>query len=479
MNTNLITPLILCGGSGTRLWPLSRKSYPKQFLKLAGKHSLLQQTTLRVNNPAMFDSPIFASANIYIESLINQLSEIRLENYSIISEPFAKGTAPATALAAMLTIKKNPEALLLVLSSDHDILNQDKFINAVKNASFLASQGKIISFGLTPTSPETGYGYINLGQAIDARNDIYEIQKFVEKPNKETAQSYITTGEYCWNGGIFLMKASKYLEELQKYRPDIFKICESTLKSSTISSSKIELNKEIFEQCPSDSIDYAVMEQTTNGAVAKVDIGWTDIGSWDMVWEINQKCDNNVFKSGDVIAQDCNDCYIHNNDSSLLATYGLENLIVVKTSNATLIIPKSKAQEVKQLIKTMTEQSRQELHDDHLVQRPWGNYQIFADDNNFKIKRITVKPGAKLSLQSHNHRAEHWVVISGIATVTKGENVFELHANESTYISKQELHRLENKGLEDLHIIEIQTGNYFGEDDIIRYDDVYGRLNNK
>lgn len=459
-------------GSG----PLSRKSHPKQFLKLFGQHSLLQATAERVQDKATFSDITLVCAEAHSLITKDHLEEIGIDNYSIITEPVAKNTAPAAAIAALKLVEKDPDAIMLILSADHDIRNNANFVAAINAATIHANNGKIVTFGMLPTAPETGYGYIKQGKILDQQHQVYEIENFVEKPNKETAKSYLEAGDYSWNGGIFLMKAHIYLDELKRYRPEIYQSCIKTLEKSATTENFTKLSKEEFSKCPSDSIDYAIMENTKLGTIITVDIGWTDIGSWDMVWELNPKDKNGNVTNGEVLLQDCKNSYFFSQDSSLVTAYGIENLIVVKTGNATLIVPKDKAQDVKKIINEMMAKSRPELEHDNKVSRPWGSYEVYADAPHFKVKQIIVKPGAKLSLQSHNHRAEHWVVVKGVATVTKGDKVFELHANQSTYINKQELHRLENKSEHDVHIIEIQTCDYFGEDDIIRYDDVYGRV---
>ncbi|ETO19594.1 Mannose-1-phosphate guanylyltransferase/mannose-6-phosphate isomerase, partial [Reticulomyxa filosa] len=433
------------------------------------------ETILRINEINNFKN-LYVLTNAEHKFLIKQhLHEINLTNPNLICEPLSRNTAPAAALAAFDLIKKDPEAIMLLLPADHYIANKDQFLKLINLASEYAFQDKIVTFGMHPTSPEIGYGYIEQGEMTDSENNIYKIKQFVEKPNLEKAKSYIANGNYSWNSGIFIVKAKIYLEELKKYRPDIFSVCFETLNNSSINDNEIVINPEFFANSPNDSIDYAIMEHTDKGYVIRDYIGWTDIGSWDMVWSLNEKDKENNVCIGDIISKDCENSYIFSQTQSLLAVVGIRDLIVIKTGNATLIMPKSRAQDVKNLVNYIEDQKREEVNIDTLVPRPWGKYEVYADDPQFKVKRIIVKPGQKLSLQSHKHRSEHWVVVQGIATVTVENKVFKLKSNQSTYINAEELHRLENKHHEELHIIEVQTGTYFGEDDIVRYDDDYGR----
>jgi len=471
-----IYPIILCGGTGSRLWPLSRKAHPKQFLKLINQHSLLQETILRINEIKNYKR-LYVLTNDEHKFLIKQhLQEINVINPQLICEPLPKNTAPATALAAFDLVQNDPEAIMLLLPADHYITNKDRFLKLINLAANYADKDKIVTFGMHPTHPEIGYGYIEQGEIADAKNNIFKIKKFIEKPNIEKAKAYLEDGNYSWNSGIFIVKAKVYLEELKKYRPDIYSACLETLRNSTIKENEVLIDQAIFANCPSDSIDFAIMEHTDKGYVIKDDIGWTDIGSWDMVWSLNEKDKNGNVCIGDILSKDCENSYLFSQTRNLLAIVGVKDLIVIKTGNATLIMPKSRAQEVKSIVNVIEGQNREEAKIDTLVSRPWGKYEVYADEPKFKVKRIIVKPGQKLSLQSHKHRSEHWVVVQGIATVTKGDQVFELNSNQSTYINAEELHRLENKHQEELHIIEVQTGIYFGEDDIVRYDDDYGRV---
>ncbi len=474
-----IHPIILCGGTGTRLWPLSRKSNPKQFLTLFNNRSLLQETVLRINNDQLFSPPMIVTNTEYKFLVKDHLNQIGIEGYSLILEPYSKNTAPATAISALHLTTIDPEAVMLVLSSDHYIAKCSAFTEAIQSAYSCALEGKIITFGMAPTCPHTGYGYIRVGELISREgNNKFEIKRFEEKPSVEKAKEYITSDEYCWNSGIFMMKAKVYLEELNKFRPDIYESCKNTLKNTMLGDKEIALDKGSFIACPADSIDYAIMERTTLGCVLKIDIGWNDIGSWDTVWDLSAKDEKNNVCMGDIIEKDCRNSYFYSENKNLVAAIGLQDVIIIQTRNATLALHKSFTQEVKNIVSQIEDNNREESIYGSKVPRPWGNYEVYADESHFKVKKIVITPGSKLSLQSHNHRAEHWIVVKGIATVTKGTKEFELQENESTFIRPKEIHRLENKQDSDLHIIEVQTGSYFGEDDIMRYDDIYGRTKN-
>lgn len=471
-----IHPVILCGGNGSRLWPLSRKSFPKQFLTLFDNHSLLQETVIRVNHSNIFSPPIIVTNIDYKHSVKSHLKQLGINNYSLMLEPFGKNTAPAAAMAALFLRNLNQDAVMLVVSSDHYITKKDEFIKTIQSGVNSALEGYIVTFGMTPTFPHTGYGYIYAQEQVSKENNMeFRVEQFVEKPTKENAIKYLTSGKYSWNSGIFMMKASIYLDELKKFRPDIYKFSVDTFKNSIQKNNEVALNKEIFANCPAESIDYAVMEKTTLGRVLKTDIGWSDVGSWDTVWEISTKDSNENTLIGNAIVEKCQGSYFYNEDKRLLATVGLNDTVVVQTSYATLVLHKSFAQDIKNIVSQLEKEDGKENDNGTKVFRPWGNYEVYADEPHFKVKRIVIAPGGKLSLQSHNYRAEHWIVVKGIARVTKGNEEFDLYENESTFIQPKEIHRLENKQTTDLYIIEVQTGSYFGEDDIIRYEDIYGR----
>jgi mannose-1-phosphate guanylyltransferase/mannose-6-phosphate isomerase len=397
-------------------------------------------------------------------------------NYTIITEPIAKSTAPAAAIAALHLIEHNPDALLLILSSDHHIKNNTAFIKMIEIALPYALNGKIVTFGMNPTHAETGYGYILQGEVLEEEKHIYNIKQFVEKPNKEKANQYLTSGLYSWNSGMFMVKAKTYLEELKKYQPDIYEACKQTVKSSSLNSNELILDVETFKNCPLDSIDYAIMEKTHEGCMVKAEIGWNDVGSWDNLWALTEKDNDGNVNIGDITALDCEDSYFLASKNNVIAAVGLKDIIAVQNGNATLIVPKDRVQEVKEIANMIASSAHEESLLNIKMYRPWGCYQVYANEPHFKIKKIVIKPNSKISLQSHNHRAEHWIVIKGIATITKGDEVFELHPNESTFISPKQIHRLENRQNEDLYIIEVQTGTSFDESDIIRYEDIYGRV---
>ncbi|MBA8666305.1 mannose-1-phosphate guanylyltransferase/mannose-6-phosphate isomerase [Holosporaceae bacterium 'Namur'] len=471
MNNIKIYPIILCGGVGTRLWPLSRTSYPKQFLNLFNDRSLLQEAALRVNNSEVFSSCIFLGNIDYKFLIKNQIDRINIKDYKLILEPYSKNTAPAVTLAALQLMESDPEAVMLIMPSDHYIGNNSAYLQAIKKAYCHALNGKIITFGVVPNCAHTGYGYIRRGKPVAEENDnIFYIEKFIEKPSEDKVKEYITSGKYSWNSGMFMVKAKTYLKELSKYRLDIYNACINTLRHSKVIGNEVILDAESFVDCPAESIDYAVMENTKLGWVVKTDIDWSDIGSWENVWDINSKDESGNVCKGEAIIKECRDSYFFTQDKKLITALGLKDIIAIQTGNATLVLPKSRAQEVKKLVSQIGTDNRETVAYDTKVPKPWGSYEVYADKPNFKIKKIIITPGNKISLQSHDHRAEHWIVIKGIATVTRGKEKFDLKENESTFIPPKEVHRLENKQDMDLHIIEVQTGSYFGEDDIVRYD---------
>ena len=465
----MITPVILAGGSGTRLWPLSRAGHPKQFLALNGDKTLLQQTIER-----LADLPTTAPITICNEEhrffVAEQMREISALG-KIILEPVGRNTAPAIALAA-LAVKDN-DPLLLVLAADHVVADQRAFTEAVMQAVPLAEDGRLVTFGIVPTAPHTGYGYIEAGDPV---HGAYFVASFKEKPDAETADQYLSQGGCFWNSGMFIFRASRYLEELEFHRPDIAAACEKAMGDTSSDLDFIRIDKEAFAACPDDSIDYSVMEKTKDAVVVPMNAGWNDIGSWSSLWDVGDKdvCGNKV--SGDVILYDSNNSYIRADDK-LVAAVGIDNLVVVSTKDALLVAHKDRVQDAKRVANKLREDGRTEWELHREVYRPWGKYDSVDSGERYQVKRITVKPGAKLSLQMHHHRAEHWVVVSGVAWVTNGDETFMLGENESTYIPVGTVHALENRERVPLEIIEIQSGSYLGEDDIIRLEDRYGRAN--
>jgi len=464
-------PVILSGGSGTRLWPLSRKMFPKQFLPLSGDKTMLQETISRLDGLEMMQ-PMVVCNQHHRFIVAEQLQEINQSKADILLEPIGRNTAPAIAVAALHALAKGDDPLLLVLAADHVIGNQSSFHEAIKAAEVLANQGNLVTFGIVPTAAETGYGYIQRGDSVG--DEGYAVAQFVEKPDSGTATSYVSSGDYYWNSGMFLFKASRFIEELEKYRPDILDACQSTIKKSVTDYDFLRLDEETFNACPSESVDYAVMEQTDAAVVVPLDAQWNDIGSWSAIWDIDDKDTENNAMHGDVILHGTTGCLVHA-ESRLVTTVGLEDIVIIETKDAVLVADKARVQEVKEVVDVIRSKDRSEDQHHRVVYRPWGHFDSIEEDDRFKVKRITVKPGAKLSLQMHHHRAEHWVVVSGSAMVTKGEESFLVTENESVYIPIGEVHSLENPGKVPLDIIEVQTGSYLGEDDIVRLDDRYGR----
>ena len=461
-----ICAVIMAGGSGSRLWPLSRASHPKQFLSLYDNTTMLQCTIKRLK-----DLDIQSSVTICNEEhrffIAEQLREINKLG-SIILEPIGRNTAPAIALAA-LSVKDDP--LLLVLPADHVIKDEAAFTRTVSSAIHLAESGKLVTFGVEPIEPNTGYGYIKRGKKIDVG---FTVDQFEEKPSLELAQDFVSSGNYYWNSGIFLFKASKYLDELNCYQPDIYKACESSMANTQKDLDFLRVDKLKFKSCPSESIDYAVMEKTKDAVVMPLDAGWSDIGSWSSLWDISEKDGNGNVTYGDVMLHSSNNSYVRT-DGKLVAAIGVDDLMIVSTKDALMVSHKDNVQDIKIIVDQLKSNSRieHELHRE--VYRPWGKYDLIDIGNNYQVKRITVKPGAKLSVQMHNHRAEHWIIVSGDASVTNGDKTFLLSENQSTYIPVGVLHALENSGQIDLELIEVQSGNYLGEDDIVRFEDLYGR----
>ena len=465
----MLVPVILSGGVGSRLWPLSRALYPKQLLPLLGSKTMLQQTIDRVDDNS---SLIIVSQEMHRFLVKEQLEESTLSQTQIILEPTGRNTAPAIALAAWQALTIDDDALLLVMPADHLIVDKDGFLRKVEIAQQIAEQNFLVTFGIKPQYPETGYGYIKSGQLIN--KGCYRVDQFVEKPDKNMAQQYLNSGDYFWNSGMFLFKANVFLSELEKYTPEIYQKTKLAFEQKATDNNFLRPDQAVFKSCPEMSIDYAVMEKTDLAAVVPADIGWSDIGSWTSLWHASNKDQSNNVIKGDVLTEQSNNCHIHA-DHRLVAAVGAQNLVIVETADAVLVADKSSVQNVKKLVDQLKLNERKETLLHRKVYRPWGSYEGVDLDDKFQVKRISVKPGAQLSLQKHQHRAEHWVVVRGVATVTCNDKVFEVNENESTYIPLGSVHRLENKADGLLELIEIQTGSYFGEDDIVRLEDIYGR----
>jgi mannose-1-phosphate guanylyltransferase/mannose-6-phosphate isomerase len=470
----MILPVIMAGGNGSRLWPLSRELYPKQFLTVAGELSMLQQTVERLTGME-HNAPLLICNEEHRFIAAEQMRLGGFTHSGIILEPVGRNTAPAIALAALQALKnakKGEDPILLVLAADHLIENTLAFQKSVNTALSFAHDGKLVTFGIVPITPETGYGYIKGGES---QGNAFTVEKFVEKPDLITAQEYLASGDYYWNSGMFLFKASRYLEELEKYSPEILLACEKSMQDSAPDMDFIRVDKEVFQCCPDDSIDYAVMERTTSSIVIPMDAGWNDIGSWSALWEVSTKDENNNVIKGDVIAVSSTNNYLHS-DNKLIAVVGLDNLVVVETKDAILVAHKEQVQNVKAIVNHLKAVGRTEHRIHREVYRPWGKYDSLDVGHRDQVKRITVKPGAKLSIQMHHHRAEHWIVVSGTARVTNGEQIILLTENQSTYIPIGQVHSLENPGVLPLELIEVQSGSYLGEDDIVRFEDRYGRI---
>ena len=468
----MIVPVILAGGSGTRLWPLSRQLYPKQLINMYNQHTMLQNTVLRLEETRHTDLPVIVCNEAHRFMTAEQMREIQVTPQAIILEPAARNTAPAIALAAIKLLAMDQDPVLLVLPADHCIENTAAFHAAVHQGETLAEKGYLLTFGIVPTSPETGYGYIQKGSGLG--DNACEIKRFVEKPDLQTARSYLTAGDYCWNSGMFMFQAATILQELERQVPDMVAVCRKAVAAGNQDLDFFRVDKAVFEQVSPDSIDYAVMEKTRKGVMISLDAGWNDLGSFDALYQTETKDqDANVLK-GDVLTHDVTDSYIKA-QSRLVAAVGLEAFVVVETKDAVLVSPRNRVQDVKQIVKQLKALERPESSTHAKVYRPWGDYETIDMSQRYQVKRITVKPGAKLSLQKHFHRAEHWTVVSGSAIVTQGDKEFLLKEDESTYIPLGTMHRLENPGKIPLELIEVQSGPYLGEDDIVRFDDVYGR----
>nr|WP_295376826.1 mannose-1-phosphate guanylyltransferase/mannose-6-phosphate isomerase [Pseudoxanthomonas sp.] len=463
-----LQPVLLSGGSGTRLWPLSREAYPKQFLPLASDHTMVQDTWLRIA-PLAGARPIVVANEEHRFLVAEQLRQIGAPAPHILLEPVGRNTAPAIAAAALQAMSTGDDPVLLVLPSDHVVHDAEGFRQAVRAALPAAEAGALVTFGIVPDAPETGFGYIQ----ADAGEGLRKVSRFVEKPDAATAQAYLDAGGYYWNSGMFLFRASRYLEELERFRPDIVAAVRAAFAGANSDGDFVRLDKDAFAASPSDSIDYAVMEKTGDAMVLPVDIGWNDVGSWSALWEVGERDAEGNAHHGDVIAVDTRNSYAY--AQRLVALVGLDDVVVVETDDAVLVARKDRVQEVKQVVAQLKDGQRSQAVLHREVHRPWGSYDSVDMGTRHQVKRIKVKPGAKLSLQSHAHRAEHWIVVKGVARVTRDNDVFELYENQSTYIPIGARHRLENPGKEALELIEVQSGDYLGEDDIVRYSDIYGR----
>lgn len=478
---NMIHPVILSGGSGSRLWPMSRAGYPKQFLALHGDDgtTMLQATAQRVQGDN-FAAPLLVCNEEHRFIIAEQLRLANIEPSDIILEPMGRNTAPAVALAALRLSQSTPDALMLVMPSDHVILDETAFHQAVEKAAVAARQGALVTFGITPASPETGYGYIQRGDAWQSQEGnaegVFSVSRFVEKPDLATAQQYLDAGDYAWNSGIFLFSAKTYLEVLAKYQSDMLTAASNALEGSQQDLMFCRVDADAFAASPSDSIDYAVMERTEQAAVVPVEMGWSDLGAWSALWEIEEHDDNGNVTRGDVLLDKTHNSYIYA-EHAMVATTGVDDLIIIATDDAVLVADRHNAQDVKVLVEKLKSEGRAEHNLHTTVHRPWGCYRGIDLGERHQVKRITVNPGERLSLQMHYHRAEHWIVASGTALVTCGEKEFLLRENESTYIPMGETHRLENPGKVPLQLIEVQSGSYLGEDDIVRFEDGYGRSN--
>ena len=467
----MIMPIILSGGSGTRLWPLSRELYPKQLLPLVGETTMLQETVTRLHGVKDLTAPMVVCNEGHRFLVAEQLRQIGVDPQAILLEPAGRNTAPAVAVAAITAISDSDDAILLVLPADHVIKDTRAFHRSLHIAAAAAEAGKLVTFGVVPTRPETGYGYI---KKVEGRGAVFLVEKFVEKPGPKTAEDYFRSGQYLWNSGMFMFRASVFLSEMRKYAPEIYDAVTLAVTGSEVDLDFIRLESDAFLASPSDSIDYAVMEKTEQAVVVPLEAGWSDVGSWSALHEACDGDSNNNVMKGDVACVDTSDCYLYSSDR-LVATVGLEGHVVVETKDAVLVAPKDKVQNVKNLVDSLKADQRGETSLHREVFRPWGSYDSVDQGERFQVKRLVVNPGAVLSLQMHHHRAEHWVVVSGTAKITRNDEEFLLRENESTYIPIGATHRIENPGTLPLHIIEVQSGSYLGEDDIVRFEDNYGR----
>ena len=467
----MIKAVVMAGGSGTRLWPLSRAAHPKQFLALHGDDTMLQATFKRLDGLDIQSSVTICNEEhrFFVAEQLREIDKLG----SIILEPVGRNTAPAIALAAFSS-PEGEDPLLLVLAADHVIQDDAAFTKTVMDAIPLAEAGKLVTFGIVAHEPNTGYGYIKKGES---QGPGFSVDAFVEKPSIEGAKEYLESGDYLWNSGMFLFKASRYLEELKKHRPDIYEACHISMEGTSRDNDFLRVNKTAFDTCPSDSIDYAVMEKTDDAVVVPMDAGWSDLGSWSSLWDISEKDGNGNATYGDVVLHESHNSYVRT-DGKLVAAIGVDDLVIVSTKDVLVVAHKDSVQDVKVVAQQLKSDERSEWELHREVYRPWGKYDSIDAGDNYQVKRLTVNPGAKLSVQMHYHRSEHWVVVAGRARVHYGEKSHDLSVNESTYHGKEVVHALENVGDVPLELIEVQVGTYLGEDDIVRFDDVYGRVPN-
>jgi mannose-1-phosphate guanylyltransferase/mannose-6-phosphate isomerase len=470
----VITPVILSGGSGTRLWPMSRALYPKQLLPLLSAHSLLQETVRRVGDRERFAAPLIVANDEHRFIIAEQLRQIAIAPQAIILEPVGRNTAPAAGIAALMLAASNPASLLLVMPSDHAIANPAAFDAAIARAAAAAHGGAVVTFGIAADRPETGYGYIRRGAALAGQEGCYEVAAFVEKPDRARAETYLAAGDYFWNSGIFLFPAGVYLDELASRHPAMVTGCRAALARAQRDLDFLRLDKAEFAALAGESIDYAVMEHTSRAVLVPVIMGWSDVGSWDALWSIGAKDGDGNVILGDVVAVDTRNSYLRA-EEHMIAALGVEDLIVVATGDVVLVARRDRVQDIKTLVARLDRTGRSETSAHLTIHRPWGTYRSIHAGDRVQVKHIMVKPGARLSLQMHHHRAEHWIVVSGTAKVVRGTEELMLHEDQSTYIPLGTRHRLENPGKIPLHLIEVQSGSYLNEDDIVRFEDAYGR----
>ncbi len=475
MTSGLIWPVILSGGAGSRLWPASRAAYPKQFLPLQSEKSLFEQTLRRFIGRSGLGRPVVVGNNDHRFLVAETFQQLGIDDYVIILEPEGRNTAPAIALAAARIAEEDPDATLLVMPSDHLIADLNAVYAAVELGALAAEQGALVTFGIVPDRPETGFGYIEKGDELPGVLGTFQVANFVEKPDVKTAERYLGAGDYLWNSGIFMLPLASLFEEFERYDPDTLKLARQAIMERQSDLDFERPQKEAFLSSKAESVDYAIMEKTERAVVVPVSMGWSDVGSWSALWEMGPKDQAGNTTSGDVIAVDCSNNILRS-DGPGIAAVGIEEMIVVTTKDMVLVAPKAAAQNIKKLVEKIKQEGRQEHLFHTVVHRPWGSFEGTDAGDNFQVKRLIVKPGKKLSLQAHRHRAEHWIVVKGVARVTRDDQVFDLRENESTYIPLGAKHRLENPGSEPLHIIEVQSGTYLGEDDIIRFDDDFGRV---
>ncbi len=468
---SLLIPVILSGGAGTRLWPLSREMYPKQLLALTGKRTMLQDTVTRLAGIAGAGRPIVVCNEAHRFTVAEQMHALGVEPCAILLEPVGRNTAPAVALAALKAREIDPQATLVVAPADHVIRDARAFQSAAEAAAGLAQDGKLVTFGIVAHAPETGYGYIRRGEG---KGPAYPVAQFIEKPPLDVAAQFVASGDYFWNSGMFVFTASRYLSELAAFAPDILEACETAFRAAKSDLDFVRIDKAAFEKCRSESIDYAVMEKTRDAVVLPLDAGWSDVGSWSSLFDALPADEEGNVLQGDVMVYDTHDCYVHST-SRLVAAVGMDDHIIVETKDAILVAPKERVQDVKELVARIKKSGRSESSLHREVFRPWGSYDSIDNGERYQVKRLSVKPGGILSLQMHHHRAEHWIVVQGTARITCNDRTFLLSENESTFIPIGATHRIENPGKVPLQIVEVQSGSYLGEDDIVRFEDSYGR----